>query len=154
MRPLSQEFYSNVLPANCPTLQGLTLFNVSLDLSFLLKLKFLYRIDLCSSDYGLVERLFSNLAYLRYLAFHECSDVSRPSLMSMKKNYRLRKVFTKTDSDDSYDEDCEPIIETIKGYIYEVYDGQKCELDSDWEPVEEFESFESFVKFAQEFTGF
>ena len=60
----SQEFYSTILPASCPTLQCITLYAPS-DHSFLLK--FLIKIGLNRLAYGLTELLFSNLAYLRRL---------------------------------------------------------------------------------------
>ena len=136
-RPLSQEFYSNILPASCPTLEGLILlFNpppdFSLDFSFLLKLKSLYRIDLTSSDYGLVELLFSNLAYLRYLAFYEFKrENKRPKRPSLGIVKRIKEKQT----------------------TYEVCDGQMGYLYLSY-PEKEFESLERLIEFAKLFTGF
>ena len=130
-RPLSQEFYSDILPASCPNLEGLTILNVpadrSLDCSFLLKFRSLYRVDVCSSDYAIVERLFPNLHYLRLLAFYECNNrTGRPSLAIVKKMT-----------------------------TYGVYSGQRsARYLSLCGHVQEFESFEELVEFAKKFTGF
>ena len=102
--PLSAEFYSNTLPISCPTLQGLNfVFNAPMDFTFLLKFKFLYRVDLTSSDYDLVELLFTKLTYLRYLAFYhfKCKSTKRKRRLSLgvvKKlytesvNYEIKKL--------------------------------------------------------------
>lgn len=133
-RPLSQEFYSTILPASCPNLEGLTILNVPanclFDYSFLLKFRFLQRADVCSTDHGLVERLFSKLVYLMYLAFYDCNDqTGRPSLAIAYGQYWKRKT-------------------------YDVYDGQKEGWCLRTSPAYEFKSLESLVEFLKQFTGF
>ena len=135
---LSQEFYSNILPASCPTLPCLTLdFGTPLDFSFLFKLKFLFRLDLTGSDYGLIKPLFANLAYLRCLAFEEHKyNPDRQSLGVTKRRNKKKKKM-----------------------VFEVYNGQEREK---WNKnhnlvfkfVQEFETFESLGEFLDEFTGF
>lgn len=134
--PLSQDFYTSTLPTNCPTLQCLTLaFHAPLNFSFLLKFKFLYRLDLGGSEYCLVERLFSNLSYLKYLAFREYSNkISKVLLMIIKR-------------------------EEEKKMVYEIYDGKKTKPQSPllyfvYQPVKLFDSFESLIEFTNDFTGF
>ena len=129
--PLSLDFYSNTLPASCPTLQNLILnYRVaSLDVSFLLKFKFLIRLDLGSSDYSLVELLFSNLAHFRYVAFYECND---------NELKRTLGVIKRKNS-------------------FEVYDGNEGYSgfgNNDFKAVKEFGTFESLVEFTNHFTGF
>ena len=123
--PMSQHFYSNTLPTSCPTLQGLTLNCVApLDFSFLLKFKFLLRLDLGSSDYSLVELLFSKLAHFRYVAFYECND---------NELERILAVINRRNSFEVYD---------YKGEYENV------------SPVKKFETFESLIEFTNQFDGF
>ena len=129
---LSQEFYSNTLPASCPTLPYLCFrFDAPLDFSFLLQFKFLHRIEFSRPEYRLVERLFPNLAYLKYLAFYETSKASRICLGVLK---RVKNNVT-----------------------YELYDGQEIDnvrLFRRFVPVKEFDSFDKLVHFTNEFNGF
>ena len=131
---LSQEFYSNRLPASCPTLQCLCFyFETPLDFSFLLQLKFLYRIEFGRPDYGLVERLFTNLAYLKYLAFNEMRNETRRVGLGVLKRERENKV------------------------TYELYDGQEVDhinILKRFVPVKIIDSFDKLVQFINEFTGF
>ena len=129
--PMSQHFFSNTLPASCPTLQGLTLNYcvASLDVSFLLKFKFLLRLDLGSSDYSLVELLFSNLAHLRLVAFYEFNDNELKRTLGVIKRTKL----------------------------FEVYDGKEeneLVVYFCFKPVKHFETFASLVEFTNQFTGF
>lgn len=130
---MSQHFYSTILPANCPTLQSLTLIE-PVDLSFLLKLKFLERIEFISSNYGLVDRLFPNLVYLRYLGFYERRDRTRKPPLRLIKKLKENRI------------------------TYEAYDGQfkkDQRFTSDkYVLVNTFESFESLVEFLKGFNGF
>ena len=130
---LSQEFYSNILPASCPTLPCLTLdFGTPLDFSFLFKLKFLYQLDLATADYDLVKRLFENLVYLRKLALEEYKynfpwgNPSKQSLGVVKKRKEKKMAF-------------------------EVYDGNHEDAGrkhNRWfKLVQEFENFKSLLEF-------
>lgn len=51
---------------------------------------FLYRVD--SSDYSLVELLFSNLVYLRYVAFCECNAKPSKWALGVVKKEKENKV--------------------------------------------------------------
>ena len=85
-----------------------------------------------SSDYGLVERLFSNLTYLRYLAFYEREENESQLSLGVAKQ------------------------ECNKKRIYQVFDGKirtKYAIRL-YVPLKEFETFESLLEFTQEFTGF
>lgn len=130
-RPQSPEFYSSILPASCPNLDGLTMVfrasqDYALDYSFLLKLKWLYRVDFSTSDYGLVERLFANLLHLRYLAFYDLD--ARESLVVVKRGNKKHKD-------------------------YGVYDG-RVEYCLRFDPVYWFEFLEGLVEFMKSFEGF
>lgn len=135
-RALSPDFYSTLLPVSCPTLQWLML-EAPLDLSFLFKLRFLTRVEFISSDYGLVERLFSGLPYLGYLAFYELSESTK----------NPRKVLLRI---------IKRVLERNK-IEYELYDGQRIRAPTVRQvfvPRNVFESFESLVEFLRGFNGF
>ena len=133
MHAMSPHFNSIILPASCPILQGITLVE-PVDLSFLFKLKFLERIEFISSDYGLVERLFSSLVYLRYLGFFEGRGRTRKASLRLIKKLKENQI------------------------TYELYNGQykKDELFTKdrYGLVNTFESFASLVEFLKGFTGF
>lgn len=134
--PFSPDFYSNQMPACCPTIQCLQfIFDAPLDFSFLLKLKFLYKIEFsrsdCNHNYDLVEFLFSDLTYLTILGFYELrGETSKVALRVLKRE--KEKIIT-----------------------YELYDNQlhdNLNVFKRFIPVKIFESFESLVKFTNEFT--
>ena len=131
---LSQEFYSNTLPASCPTLPYLCFrFDAPLDFSFLLQFKFLHRIEFSRPEYRLVERLFPNLAYLKYLAFYEMRNGTRRVGLGVLKRENENNV------------------------TYELYDGQEVDsihLFRRFVPVKTLDSFDELVHFTNEFTGF
>lgn len=135
--PLSQEFYTSLLPATCPNLQCLRFnFNAPLDFLFLLKLKFLYSVEFTrdnNSSYNLVELLFPNLTHLKYLGFYENRGKTIKVSLGVVKRENEKKI------------------------TYELYDGQVLDNLNIWKryvPVKRFDTFESLAKFTNEFTGF
>ena len=100
--PLSQEFYSSILPASCPKVEILHFrFMEQIDFSFLTSLKFLY-IAICRPfDHHLTKLLFTNLIYFKKLcflkedlyAFHKCLEVSKERNTFKVEESSKEKVF-------------------------------------------------------------
>lgn len=66
--PLSQEFYSNILPASCPDVEILRFeFKEELDFTFLLEFQYLFKVECYQLTYDLIEVLFTGLAYFKRL---------------------------------------------------------------------------------------
>ena len=68
--PLSQEFYSDILPASCPNVEILTFrFKRQIDFSFLINFEFLHRAVCRPFSHDLVKLLFRKLVYFKKLIF-------------------------------------------------------------------------------------
>ena len=139
-QPLSQDFYSNTLPSVCPTLQCLAFtFDAPLDFAFLLKFKFLYRVDLSSRDYRFGGLLFSRLAYLRCVVFYERNgEIRKRSLGVIKKD----KTFGEEHEFEIYnDQERKPAYSSaVEPWLFS--------------PVKLFDNLESLVDFLEQFIGF